>query len=397
MTSQAARAPRALVLASAGIGVVGVTFGMARYGLGLLAPDIRATFHLSSAALGLLAAASYIAYVLTSITAGALSARVGPRAVVAAGGLCAVVGMAVAGAASTPAALFAGLLVAGASAGLVFPPFSDVVSGSLPPGRRSRVLAAVSSGSGWGVALAAPVALVAGSDWRITWLLFAAIAGAATAWALTVLPADTDFAGRAEVVRLRLGWFLCSRSSPLLLGALLVGLASSPYWTFAVDHLVNQGGLSSTQSRLFLALVGLASIGGSIGGDAVRRAGGRATFMLAALAEAISLLLLGIAPGSPVAVLGSALLFGAAYNTVLAVQVIWSTAVFAERPSAGLAAVMVMNAVGLLGGPPILGALADRAGFLAVFATGAGLILAVTILAPREPLEDPIGSRGAPA
>jgi predicted MFS family arabinose efflux permease len=146
--------------------------------------------------------------------------------------------------------------------------------------------------------------------------------------------------------------------------------------------------MSSTQSRLFLAIVGLASIGGSIGGDAVRRVGAHATFMLAALAEAVSMLLLGIAPGSPVAVSGSALLFGAAYNTVLAVQVIWSTTVFAGRPSAGLAAVMVMNALGLLGGPPIFGALADRFGFLAVFVTGAGLMIAVTILAPRERLED---------
>ena len=370
--------------------MVGVSFGMARYGLGLLAPDIRATFHLSSASLGLLAAASYIAYVLTSITAGALSTRVGPRGVVAAGGLCAVLGMTVAGIAETPRSLFVGLLVAGASAGLVFPPFSDVVS-TLAPEGRARVLATISSGTGWGVAVAAPVALLAGADWRGAWELFALIAAIATAWALTVLPARPDSAGPADVVRLRLRWFYCPRSSPLLAGALLVGLASSPYWTFGVDHLVNQGGLSSGQSRAFLAIVGVASIGGSIGGDAVRRFGARTTFTLAALAEAASLLLLGGAPGSLTAVVTSALLFGAAYNTVLAVEAIWSAKVFAARPSAGLAAVMVMNALGLLTGAPILGALADHTGFPAVFAIAGALLIAAVALAPRERLGEPSG------
>ena len=188
MTACVARAARPLTLASAGIAVIGASFGMARYGFGLLAPDIRASFHLDNASIGLLSAASYIAYLLTSIAAGALAARLGPRTIVAAGGVCAVAGMLIAGIAVTPGVLFAGLLVAGASAGLVFPPFSDVVSGYLAPASQGRVLAAISSGTGWGVALAAPMALLAGASWRTAWLLFALVAALATAWALTVLP-----------------------------------------------------------------------------------------------------------------------------------------------------------------------------------------------------------------
>jgi MFS family permease len=184
----AAAATRPVAIASAGIGVVGVSFGMARYGFGLLAPDIRATFGLGSGALGLLAAASYVAYLATSVTAGVLTERLGPRAIVASGGLCAVIGMVVAGVAQSPPVLFAGLLVAGASAGLVFPPFSDVVARSLPVEKRPRVLAAISSGTGWGVAVAAPVAIAVGTSWRTAWLLFAALAGVATVWALLVLP-----------------------------------------------------------------------------------------------------------------------------------------------------------------------------------------------------------------
>jgi predicted MFS family arabinose efflux permease len=386
MTARAVRASHPLALASAGIGVVGVTFGMARYGFGLLAPDIRASFGLTSGALGLLAAASYVAYLGTSLAAGVLSSHLGARAIVAAGGACAVAGMTLAGLAQSAPVLFAALLVAGASAGLVFPPFSDVVTQHLPADRRPRVLSAISSGTGWGVALAAPVALLAGADWRAAWLLFALIAAAATGWALLVLPGRAELDDSAGLVRLRPRWFVCPRSGGLLVGAVLVGLASSVYWTFAVDHLAADGGLSSTQSRIFLAVVGLASVGGTVGGDAVRRLGGRAVFALALAGEAAALLLVGLVPGHLSAAMASAVLFGAAYNVVVAVQVIWSGRVFSERPSAGLAAAMAMNALGLLIGPPVLGAVADQTGFAAVFAAAALLLLITTALGPREQL-----------
>lgn len=388
MSTYASSAVRPLTLASAGIGVIGATFGMARYGFGLLAPDIRASFHLDNGSIGLLSAASYVAYLLTTITAGALAVRLGPRTIVAAGGCCAVFGMLVAGTATTPQTLFAGLLVAGASAGLVFPPFSDIVSGSVAPAHQGRVLSAISSGTGWGVALAVPVALLAGESWRTAWLLFALLAALATAWALAVLPAGEWRSDPGHVVRLRPSWFVCPRSSRLLMGALLIGLASSVYWTFAVEHLQSQGGLSMTESRIFLAVVGLATVGGSVSADAIDRVGASAAFILAAAAEAASLLLLGLAPGMVAAVLCSAVLFGVAYATIVAISVIWSTKVFADRPSAGLAAVMAMNAVGLLTGPPILGTVADHIGLAAIFTAGAALLALTTLFAPREELRN---------
>ncbi len=294
--------------------------------------------------------------------------------------------MTLAGLAQSPLVLFTGLLVGGASAGLVFPPFSDIVARRFPAGRRGRILSAISSGTGWGVALAAPVALLVGADWRLAWLLFALIAAAATAWALAVLPGREEAGSGAKVVVLRPSWFVCPRSGPLLIGGLLVGLGSSAFWTFSVDHLATDGGLSSTQSRVFLAVVGVASVGGTMGGDAVRRLGGRATFALAVGIEAVALLLLGLAPSQLGAAMAAAVMFGAAYNVVVAVQVIWSGRVYDERPSAGLAATVGMNALGLLLGPPLLGAVADRTGFAAVFAGAAALLLVTAALAPREPL-----------
>ena len=180
---------------------------------------------------------------------------------------------------------------------------------------------------------------------------------------------------------------MCPRSGPLLGGALLVGLSSSVAWTFGVDHLVADGGLSPDESRIFLGVVGLATLGGALGGDAVRRLGGRATFAVALAGEAAALVGLGLAPTHLSAAIVSAVLFGASYSLAVAVQVIWSGQVFRERPSTGLAAVMVANALGLLVGPPVFGLVADVTGFGAVFAAAAVLLVAVSALAPRERLE----------
>lgn len=155
-----------------------------------------------------------------------------------------------------------------------------------------------------------------------------------------------------------------------------------------VEYVQIEGGLSSTKSGLFLATVGLASIAGSISADAINRLGGRRSYVLAAATEAASLLLLARAPSALEAVFISAVLFGFAYNAIVAVAVIWSSRVFAARPSAGLAAVMVMQAVGLLAGPPMLGLIADQAGLSAIFTVAAALMLATTALAPGEELRD---------
>jgi MFS family permease len=153
---------RPLRLASAGIGLVGVSFGMARYGYGLLLPEMRRAFGLGPAALGLIGGAAYGSYLAATAAAGALAARVGARRTAVTGGLLAAAGMATAGLAATPAALAAGIVVGGASAALCYPPFSDAAS-TLADRARDRVLAAVSCGTGYGVAVAAPVAIVAGS------------------------------------------------------------------------------------------------------------------------------------------------------------------------------------------------------------------------------------------
>ena len=96
--------------------------------------------------------------------------------------------------------------------------------------------------------------------------------------------------------------------------------------------------------------------------------------------------LLAAAPGSWLAVVPSAVLFGMVYNVLLAVEAIWSARVFAGRPATGLAAVMFMLAVGLLLGPAAAGAVAASQGLPAAFLAGAVVVAATALLTPAEDL-----------
>jgi len=379
--------PGAVRLAGAGIGIVGVTFGMARYGYGLLLPDIRRDYGLGPGALGAIGTGAYVAYLAAAALTGIFAGRLGPRRTALVAGLLAALGMTVAGLSRSPGALAAGILIGGAGAGFAFPPFADAAR-AIAPAARGRVLAAINCGTGYGVAVSAPIAIVAGSAWRGAWLAFAALALLATAWAVHVLPRgrlersgdDGDITAPAGTWRA----LRCRRAAPMLAGAVLIGLGSSAYWTFAVEHLVHAGALSEAASRSFLGLVGVASVLATAAGDLVGWLGARRAYVVATLAESAGIALLALAPGSLTAAVASAVLFGAAYNAVVAIQAIWSAHLYAGRPSLGLSAAMSANGLGLLLGPLGAGLLAVPLGLTAVLAAGAVVVAAAGAFAPRE-------------
>jgi predicted MFS family arabinose efflux permease len=378
---------RPLRLATAGAGLVGVSFGMARYGYGLLLPDIRRGFGLGPALLGLIGTGSYAGYLAATALTGRFSARAGARRTAIAGGLLAAAGMAGAGLAPTPAAFAAAIVLAGTSAALCYVPFADAAR-AIEPKLRPRVLAAINCGTGYGVAIAAPVAIAAGTAWRGAWLAFAALALVATAWAARVLPnpppREPRGGGSEHSGHRRLG----RRALPLLAGGVVLGAGSSAYWTFAVAHVVDSGSLTATGSRTFLAVAGVAGVLATGTGDLMRVLGPARAYRLLVALEAAGIALLAVTP-TPAGAFASAVLFGAAYNAAVGVQAIWGTEL-AATPSAGLSAVMGANGAGLMLGPVAAGA---SAGLAAVLALGAAVVLCAAALPTRSPARAACASR----
>ena len=214
----------------------------------------------------------------------------------------------------------------------------------------------------------------------MAWLVFVAVAVVVGLWARAWAPGRTGGALRRP--QLSWSWFLCPRSGPLLVSAVLVGLGSAVFWAFAVNTLVDAGG-SATAARATYAGCGAALVVGSLSGVLFARAGLRWGYLLTCAALAASLLGFAAARQHPAAAVVAAIVFGSSYAAVIAAHGIWSARVFADHPAAGLAAVSTALTFGTLAGPTAAGLVVDRLDYGWAFAlAGAAVLLAVPCAPP---------------
>lgn len=375
--------PRPLHLIAAGVAVIAATYGLGRYAYGLFLPEIRQDFGLSTALLGLIASGSYAAFLIGTAVSSVVAARTGPRLPVIVGGLSAAAGMLMIGLSQSPLVLAAGVVIAGSGSGWAYPPMPDAVARLVSEERRARTLTAINSGTSYGVMIAGPVALLAGSQWRTAWLAFAAITLCATLWNAMLLPGKAGPGETAALPRLRWSWFVCPRSGPLLIAALLLGLTSAVYWTFAVDLISQTGSFSGSAGRVFFVCVGVAGIIGGLAGSLIERFGLRGMFRASVLVLALSLCLIPLMISSWAGVLGSGVLFGAAFITMTGAGAVWVMEVFRDRPSAGLGAYLLIFSVGQLVGPVLAGLIADPFGLEAAFYLAGAITAAAALLGPK--------------
>ena len=275
-----------------GTAMIAVTFGLSRYGYGLLLPDMRAEVQMTASTAGLISSAAYLSYMAANIGVVAVLGRWGPRVAVGGAALLAAVGMGVIAGAQSVAFIAIGVIVAGAAAGMSFPPYADIVAGQVIQEKRDVVWSTISSGTGWGVAIAGPIAIVAGAQWRVAWGVFVLIAVVVGALAVFHAPAADD--RRARLPQLSISWFFCPRSRPLLLSAVLVGVGSSVWWAFSVDAM-RQSGIDSSSARLTYAACGAAMLLASLSGAMFARFGLRPSYLVATSLLAASLAVFGLA------------------------------------------------------------------------------------------------------
>ena len=375
VTSEAEQAGRSAVLRTVlpGTAMIAVSFGLARYGYGLLLPEMRADLGLDAGTAGLIASGTYLSYLVANVAAVVVADRWGPRAAIGAAGLFATTGMAIMAAADAAWLLAAGVLLAGAASGLAYPPYAALVAQRVPEQRRDLVWSVISSGTGWGVAVAGPLAIVAGDHWRTAWLVFVVLAVGAGAGAVLLAPRRLD-SDRSARPQLSWTWFVCPRSRPLLISAVLVGTGSAVWWSFSVDAL-RTAGLSANWANAVFAVCGVAGVFASVSGAVFQRVGLRRGYLAGALLLAISLGLLALTGAVALGAFTAAVLFGVCYNGVIVAHGIWSSRVFSDHPAAGLAAVNTALTVGTLAGPTLAGVGVTVAGYPTMLAAAAVVLL----------------------
>jgi predicted MFS family arabinose efflux permease len=376
-------------LVAPGLGMIAVTYGLARFAYGLFLPEMREVFDLSDSVLGLIGAGSYAGYCFAVVIALVFTSRTGPRFMAVAAGAVAVVGMAAVAGAPAAWVLALGVLVAGSSSGLASPPMGEAVVTSIREELQDRANTLINSGTSIGVALSGPAALLVAEQWRAAWAAFALVGGVVVAWNAVVMPRrpvsdrSSEEATPADVPRLSVRYLIGPGAVRLFVAATGVGFASAAYWTFSRDLIVRAGDLSVTGSTLFWTVIGVSGLAGGLAGDLVRRFGLATALRASLLCMAAATGLLAAAPGALLWAYLSAGLFGSTYIMLTGIILVWSVSVFHQRPSAGLGAAFLLIAVGQVLGAPVAGAVAGAAGLGLTFWIFAGVAILTALIGPR--------------
>lgn len=376
-------------IALSGLALVGVTFGMARYGYGLFLPQLTTAFSLDKPTQGLIGSGSYAGYLVATIMASWLSGHAGPRYPLALGALCAAAGTALVAAAASPAGLAIGIIVAGASPGLVFPALSDWASIEGGQAKRNQLFAIMNSGTGAGIILATPLAWLPLEQWRYAWWAFALSALIVGAAVVLTSPAGRDArAGNAlGNDAFRTAMLIERRAWPLYAVSTTAGFVTAIYWTFSVETISQSAAGAFGLGRpelVFWMLTGLSGFLGALTGDAVNARGLGRVLRYTMLSIAFALALLGLFPGSLGAIVLSGIVFGAGFIFITGLLGVWSMSIFQNRPSAGFGVTFLLFTLGAMIGPSVSGLVATMIGQSLVFVLAGAIALLPCMAAPEE-------------
>ncbi|WP_246080863.1 MFS transporter [Modestobacter altitudinis] len=363
----------------AGLAVIAVTYGLARYGFGLFLPQLRSEFGITPGTAGGIAAGSYLAFCLTALLAQRWVGRDRARAALWLAGSTAAAGSAAVASAPSTAVLTVGVLVAGSGAGAATPALVAAVSATVRPAAESRAQAVVNSGTGAGVVAGGLLVLSVPGQWRWAWAGFAVLALAATR-AADRRTAWPSAARRRDAARAPLR----ALTRPLV-AAVLGGAGCAGVWTFGRDLLTDDGALSDGATGLLWCVLGAAGLAGGLSGDVVARVGLRRAWAGAATVAAAAVLVLAAAPGSPVPA-GLALAgFGCSFVVLSGVLLAWGAHRLPAAAPQAAAVLFIGLTVGQAAGALVLGAVADATGTPASFVVAAGLLAAAATAAePRR-------------
>jgi predicted MFS family arabinose efflux permease len=378
-------------LAAAGLAMIAVCYGLARFAYGLFVPAFTAEFGLDAATAGAIASGSYAAYCVAIVVATVATVRWGPRSVAIAAGLAAAVGTGLVAAAPNAVVLAIGVLIGGSSTGLASPPLAAAVTRWVPAERADRVQTVVNAGTGLGVIVSGPVALLLASSWRLAWVVFCLLAVLVTIWTATAVPGGP----RTEPASPSGNWRRPGVAR-LLTAAAAMGAGSSAVWVFARDVVVTAG-VSPLAATVMWIVLGAAGTAGALTGDVVARIGvGRAWVVGMALLAAATAAI-GLVPASLPVIFSGAAVFGAVYIVLTGVLLVWGTRLYPDRPAFGVGAPFLFVAVGQAVAAPVVGALTEAISPAVAFGAAALMIVVGAAVRPRGPSNRPEDLLGRPA
>jgi MFS family permease len=377
-----------------------VSWGVLYYAFPVLAPAMIADTGWSAGTVTAAFSFGLIVSALVGIPVGRWLDRFGPRRLMTAGSLIAVPAVAGIAAAPTVPWFFAAWALAGvAMAGVLYPPAFAALTRWWGP-RRVTALTALTLLAGLASTIFAPLtaALEAQLGWRQTYLVLGAVLAVVTVPAHVFglrgrwpPPDPAEQRGKPDDAPTTV-----ARSRPFLLLVAAVALGTFSAFAVVVNQvpLLIERGLSTTAAAWALGLGGLGQVLGRLGYAALtRHTGVRARGVLVLGASAAATGLLALLPGPAVALVGAAMLAGAARGVFTLLQATavsdrWGSSHYGRLNGLLLAPAMVATALApwagaalseVLGGYPLVFAV------LAGLAALAAVLIAGTVPRPASP------------
>lgn len=376
---------RAGSLIAAGACLIGVCYGFARFAYGLFLPAFRQTFDLNAATAGVIASSSYLAYCIGIVAATIAAPRVGAQIVAAAAAALAASGCAIITFAPTTMMLAMGVAVAGTSTGAASPPIAQAISMHLPPTWQSRAQTLTNAGTGVGVLVAGPVALLAQEQWRMAWAGFALACAVVGIWIIIVIPRETTQSTSTQprsYTRARTP----NGTVRMLAASFWLGVASAAGWTFGQDFIQATGGHEEAVTKGAWIALGACGLLGAAAGDAIERSSLRISWRVLMLGFAAVLGIWALLVDSVLVAIAASAAFGALYIALTGVLLVWGTRLYRKRPAVGVGRAFLAIAAGQTVASWTLGLVSDAAGMEAAFIAAAIIAALGALFSP--PAED---------
>lgn len=366
-----------------GVTMIATTYGLARFSYGLLLPNMNESLEMSDFVIGLISSLFYLAYCFTIILSTVITTREGPRKTIILAGLSAFIGLLLM--AITPNAwmLALGVLFAGISTGFVSPPYGAAVSLWIKEENQGQANTWINSGTSIGIVLSGAGAILLSSNWRLTYLIYSALAFLILIWNFRVIP-KSDVNSKITFKKGSISIWGIEGSVPLILASLTVGFSSAAYWTFSRTFIEMAGDYSEWQLSGFWIIIGLFGVLGGFAGSLIETKGLSFSYRLASLLIGLASFIIVFTSGNWLMPYLSAGLFGSSYIFLCGVFLVWGIRVFITNASLGIGVPFLLIAVGQVIGSILAGWLVGTWGYISTFVIFGSIGMAAAIISPKK-------------
>ncbi|MDA8263536.1 MAG: YbfB/YjiJ family MFS transporter [Actinomycetota bacterium] len=341
-----------------------VAIGLARFDYALLLPSMRADLHWSLTIAGAMNTANALGYLAGALLTSPSARRYGTRRVFVGGLWITVLTLLATAGTTNTLALIALRAISGASGAAAFIAGAGLVAAAataISPHRGTTMLGIYFAGGGAaivasGLGIPYLLAVTSLSDgWRWGWVLLAALGALAVGVATPIGLASVEPPAPPVAERRWPAWHL----GPVVAAYGLFGAGYIAYMTFIVAFLKSRG-MGPGGITAFWVVLGAASIAGAFAWarPIARLRGGRGPAAVLAVLGAGAVL--PLVSRSPEAALGSALVFGGSFlSVVTAVTAVARRSLHPHHWTPAIAGLTVAFAVGQCLGPVLAGAISD--------------------------------------